>query len=88
MRQILCTVILVCAVVTLAMGQKVAKKSAPVAKPAATADVQQILKDRLPTLVPASPSSRHPPLRPLMLSAWNLRTPFPYGTPGCAACSE
>ena len=46
MRQILCTVILVCAVVTLAAGQKVAKKSAPVAKPAATADVQQILKDR------------------------------------------
>ena len=46
MRQILCTVILVCAVVTLAAGQKVAKKSAAVAKPDATADVQQILKDR------------------------------------------
>ena len=46
MRQILCTLMLVCAVVTLAAGQKVAKKSAPVAKPAATADVQQILKDR------------------------------------------
>ena len=55
MRQILCAVILVCAVATLAAGQTVAKKSAPVAKPAATADVQQILKDRLPTLVPASP---------------------------------
>src|SRR5438876_4664077 len=27
-------------------------------------------------------------LRPLMLSAWNLRTPFASGTPGCAACSE
>jgi hypothetical protein len=46
MRQILWTVILVCAVVTLAAGQKVAKKSAAVAKPAAAADVQQILKDR------------------------------------------
>ena len=46
MRQILCTVILVCAVATLAAGQTVAKKSAPLAKPAATADAQQILKDR------------------------------------------
>src|SRR5439155_1557148 len=46
MRQILCAVILVCAVATLAAGQTVAKKSAPVAKPAATADAQQILKDR------------------------------------------
>jgi Domain of unknown function (DUF4440) len=46
MRRILCTVILVCAAVTLAAGQNVAKKSAPMAKPAATADVQQILKDR------------------------------------------
>ena len=40
MRRILCTVILVCAAVTLAAGQDVATKSA------ATADVQQILKDR------------------------------------------
>jgi len=39
-RRILCTVILVCAAVTLAAGQDVATKSA------ATADVQQILKDR------------------------------------------
>jgi ketosteroid isomerase-like protein len=46
MRRILCTVILVCAAVTLAAEPKEAKKSAPVAKPAATADVQQILKDR------------------------------------------
>ena len=46
MRQILCTVILVCAAVTLAAEPKEAKKSATVAKPAATADVQQILKDR------------------------------------------
>ncbi|MGH8605569.1 MAG: nuclear transport factor 2 family protein [Gammaproteobacteria bacterium] len=37
---------MVCAAVTLAAGQNVPKKSAPVAKPAATADVQQILKDR------------------------------------------
>ena len=46
MRQILCTVILVCAGVTLAVEPKEAKSSAPVAKPAATADVQQILKNR------------------------------------------
>ena len=46
MRRILCTVILVCAAVTLAAEPKEAKKSAPVAKPSATADVQQILKDR------------------------------------------
>src|SRR5438034_10913710 len=46
MRQILCAVGLCCAVVPRAAGQKVAKRSAAVAKPAATADVQQILKDR------------------------------------------
>ena len=46
MRRILCTVILVCAAVTLAAEPKEAKTSAPVATPAATADVQQILKDR------------------------------------------
>ena len=45
MRRILCTVILVCAAVTLSAGQNVAK-STPAAEPAATADVQQILKDR------------------------------------------
>src|SRR5206468_1180878 len=27
-------------------------------------------------------------LRPLTPSAWNLRTPFASGTPGCATCSE
>ena len=37
MRRILCTVILVCAGVTLAAEPKEAKKSAPVDKPAATA---------------------------------------------------
>ena len=47
MRQTLWTVILICAVATLGAGQKVAKKSAPVAKPAASADVRQILKDRV-----------------------------------------
>ncbi|MCI0356187.1 MAG: nuclear transport factor 2 family protein, partial [Acidobacteria bacterium] len=46
MRRILCTVILVCAGVTLAAEPKEGKNSAPVAKPAATADVPQILKDR------------------------------------------
>ena len=46
MRRILCTVILICAAVTLAAEPKEAKKSAPVTKPAATADVQQSLKDR------------------------------------------
>jgi hypothetical protein len=47
MRRILCTVILVCAAVALSAGQEVEKKSAPGAKPPATADVQQILRDRL-----------------------------------------
>ena len=47
MRRILCTVILVCAALTLAAQPPMeAKKSSPVAKPAATADVQQTLKDR------------------------------------------
>jgi ketosteroid isomerase-like protein len=46
MRRILCTVILICAAVALSAGQEVEKKSAPGATPAATADVQQILKDR------------------------------------------
>ena len=46
MRRILCTVIFVCAAVTLAAEPKEAEKSAPLAEPAATADVQQILKDR------------------------------------------
>ncbi len=46
MRRILCTVILVCAAVTLAAEPMEAKKSTTVTKPAATADVQQVLKDR------------------------------------------
>ncbi len=46
MRRILCTVVLVCAALTLASQPMEAKESSPVAKPAATADVQQILKDR------------------------------------------
>jgi len=46
MRRILCTVILVCAALPLPAQPMEAKKSSPVAKPAATADVQQILKDR------------------------------------------
>ena len=46
MRRILCNVILVCAALPLAAQPMEAKKSAPVAKPAATADEQQILKDR------------------------------------------
>jgi ketosteroid isomerase-like protein len=40
-------VILVCAAVALSAGQEVEKKCAPGAKPPATADVQQILRDRL-----------------------------------------
>ncbi len=46
MRRMLCTVILVCAAVTVAAGQEVEEKSAAAAKPAGPADVQQILKDR------------------------------------------
>ena len=46
MRRILCTIVLVSAALTLASQPMEAKVSSPVAKPAATADVQQILKDR------------------------------------------
>jgi len=46
MRRILCTVVLICAALTLAAQPMEAKKSSPVPKPAATADVQQTLKDR------------------------------------------
>ena len=46
MRRILGTVVLVCAALTLASQPMEAKESSPVAKPAATADVQQALKDR------------------------------------------
>ena len=46
MRRILCTVVLVCAALTLASQPIGAKESSPAAKPAATADVQQTLKDR------------------------------------------
>ena len=46
MRRILCTVVLVCAALTLASQPMEAKESSPVAKPAGPADVQQILKDR------------------------------------------
>ncbi len=45
MRPILCTVVLLCAALTPASPME-AKESSPVAKPAATADMQQILKDR------------------------------------------
>ena len=46
MRRILCSVVLACAALPLAVEPMEAKKSAPLAKPAATADEQQILKDR------------------------------------------
>jgi hypothetical protein len=47
MSRSLCAVILFCATVTLSAGQEVSEKCAPAAKAAATADVQQILRDRL-----------------------------------------
>ena len=46
MTRILCTVVLVCAALPLAAQPMEANKSSPVAKPAATAGVQQTLKDR------------------------------------------
>ncbi len=46
MRRILCTVVVVCAALALAAQPMEPMKSSPVAKPAATADVKQTLKDR------------------------------------------